>query len=725
MEKKKYQLSVGNKTIELEFSNLAELANGSVMAKMGETVILTNVVMGDRNRNDLDFFPLLVDYEEKYYAAGKIYGSRFIRRESRPSEIAILLARLIDRTIRPLFSPLMRRDVQVVATCLSIDEEHDPDVLGIISSSLALGTSDIPWQGPISAVRIGWSEKTGFLVNPTYEERKDLILDMVVSGPGKDINMLEAGANEVKEEIVTQALEIAQKEIASLNEQQQKIIREIGKPKTQVLIKTVEETFLKDVQNYLTDKLEPLVYFEFAPPQAGRSEKKGSVEQNEAGSYSQDKKEKENQLIELKDSLIKYLLEKNYSEEQLKDVDYLFHEEIDKLVHKNILEQEKRPDFRNLDEIRPLEMAIDILPRIHGSALFMRGITHVLSVVTLGSPADVLTLQGMEFTGEKRFMHHYNFPGYSSGEVAPLRGPGRREIGHGALGERALLPMIPTKDEFPYTIRVVSEIMSSNGSTSMAATCASSLALMAAGVPIKEQVAGIAMGLMSDGRANNKILTDIQGPEDHYGDMDCKVAGTKNGITALQMDLKIKGITPQLLTETLEKAKTARLFILDKMNQVINQPKKELSPFAPRIFILQIKPEKIGELIGPGGKVIQAITRATGVNIDIEEDGTVFVTAVDQEKANLAIQAIKEVVKDIAEGDIINGKVTQIKDFGAFVDLGHRKEGLLHISELAPYRVNKVEDIVHRGEEIKVKVKKVEANGKISLSLKDIQYPPK
>jgi len=700
MEKKKYQLSVGNKTIELEFSNLAELANGSVMAKIGETVILTNVVMGNQDRNDLDFFPLLVDYEEKYYAAGKIYGSRFIRRESRPSEIAILLARLIDRTIRPLFPALMRRDVQVVATCLSIDEEHDPDVLGIISSSLALGTSDIPWQGPVSAVRIGWSEKTGFLVNPTYEERKDLVLDMVVSGPDKEINMLEAGANEAKEEIVTQALEIAQKEIASLNEQQQKIIQEIGKPKTEVLIKTVEETLNQDIQNYLTDKLEPIV-------------------------YSQDKKEKEIQMTELKEGLINFLKEKQYTEEQLKDVDYLLEDEIDKLVHKNILEQEKRPDLRRLDEIRPLEMAIDILPRTHGSALFMRGITHALSVVTLGSPADVLTLQGMEFTGEKRFMHHYNFPGYSSGEIAPLRGPGRREIGHGALGERALLPMIPTKDEFPYTVRVVSEIMSSNGSTSMAATCASSLALMAAGVPIKEQVAGIAMGLMSDGKANNKILTDIQGPEDHYGDMDCKVAGTKNGITALQMDLKIKGITPQLLAETLEKAKTARLLILDKMNQIINQPRKELSPFAPRIFTLQIKPEKIGELIGPGGKVIQAITQATGVNIDIEEDGTVFVTAEDQEKANLAIQEIQEVVKDIAEGDIINGKVTQIKDFGAFVDLGHRKEGLLHISELAPYRVNKVEDIVHQGEEIKVKVKKIEANGKISLSLKDVKYPPK
>lgn len=694
MEKKLYQLSTGGQAIALEFSNLAELANGSVMVKMGETVIFTNVVMGNQERNDIDYFPLLVDYEEKYYAAGKIYGSRFVRRESRPSEIAILVARLIDRAIRPLFPALMRRDVQVVTTCLSIDEKHDPDILGILSASLALGVSDISWQGPVAAVRVGWSEKTGFLINPAYEERKDLTLDMIVAGPGQEINMLEAGADEAPETIVNQALAIAQREIASLSEQQQKIILEIGKAKTDILIKTADEALLKDVQNYLADKLEPII-------------------------FTSDKKAKDGQLIKLKTDLASYLLEKNHSEDRLKNLDYLLHEEINKLVHQSILEQEKRPDARKLDEIRPLEMGIDILPRTHGSALFMRGLTHVLSVVTLGSPADVLTLQGMELTGEKRFMHHYNFPAYSSGEIAPLRGPGRREIGHGALGERALLPMILTKDEFPYTVRVVSEIMSSNGSTSMAATCAASLALMSAGVPIKEQVAGIAMGLVSNNQGAYKILTDIQGPEDHYGDMDCKVAGTKNGITALQMDLKIRSITPQLLAEILEKAKTARLFILDKMNQIISQSRAELSPLAPRIFTLHIKPEKIGELIGPGGKVIQAITKATGVTIDIEEDGTVFVTADNQEKANLAIGEIQEVVRDIAEGDIINGKITQIKDFGAFVDLGHRKEGLLHISELAPYRVNKVEDIVHSGEKVRVRVKKIETNGKISLSLKD------
>ena len=694
MQKKTFQLLVGNKTIELEFSNLAELANGSVLANLEDTVVLANVVMGTFDRNDLDFFPLLVDYEEKYYAAGKIYGSRFVRRESRPSEIAILLARLIDRTIRPLFSPLMRRDVQVVVTCLSIDEQNDPDILSIIATSMALGTSDIPWQGPVSAVRIGWSQATGFLINPTYIERQNLSLDMVVSGPDNQINMLEASANEVSEDIVNQALLIAQKEIQSLNEQQKKIIQEIGKPKTEILIKTIDEIFKQDVHSYLSDKLEAII-------------------------YSSDKKEKGEGLELLKQNLASYLKEKNYSEEQLKDINYLLEDEIDKLVHQNILSQEKRPDNRKLDEIRPLEAAIDILPRTHGSALFMRGITHALSVVTLGSPADVLTLQGMEFSGEKRFMHHYNFPGYSSGEVSPLRGPGRREIGHGALGERALLPIIPTKEEFPYTIRVVSEIISSNGSTSMAATCASSLALMAAGVPIKEQVAGIAMGLMSDENGNYKILTDIQGPEDHYGDMDCKVAGTKNGITALQMDLKIPGVNPSLLQEIFVRAKKARLFILETMNKVINQPRKELSSFAPRIFTLKIKPERIGELIGPGGKVIQAITQETGASIDIEEDGTVFVTADNKETADLAIKEIHNVLKDFNEGDMVTGKITQIKEFGAFVDLGHRKEGLLHISELAPYRVKRVEDIVHQGEEVTVKIKKVEPNGKISLSLKD------
>jgi len=694
METKKYQLKTGGKIIDLEFSKLAELANGSVVVKIGETVVLTTAVMGMNERPDFDFFPLLVDYEEKYYAAGKIYGSRFIRRESRPTETAILLARLIDRTIRPLFPNLMRRDVQVVSTCLSIDEENDPDVLGIIAASIALAVSDIPWQGPVSAVRLGWSEKTGFVVNPTYAERENFDLDIIASGPEDKINMMEAGAKEVPESIILEALNITQREIKSLNQQQIEIIKEMGKPKAEVMMKKTDEILERKIKGYLKDKLEQAVYLN-------------------------DKRERSNKLSELKEDLINYLKEKEDFGNGLKEVDLVFYEELDKLVHKNIIEKGKRPDLRALDEIRPIEIMIDILPRIHGSALFMRGTTHSLSVVTLGSPGDVLMLQGMEFTGEKRFIHHYNFPGYSVGEVAPLRGPGRREIGHGALGEKAILPVIPSKENFPYTIRIVSEILSSNGSTSMAATCSSSLALMAAGVPIKESVAGIAMGLMSDESGAYKIITDIQGPEDQYGDMDCKIAGTKNGVTAIQMDSKIKGIGNEILKEIFEQAKKARFSILEKMNQIISQPRENLSQYAPRIYTIKIKPEKIGELIGPGGKIIQAIIRATGAAIDVEEDGTIFVTAPDETKANLAINEIREVTREIAEGEIVEGKVIEIRDFGAIVGLGRKKEGLLHISEMAPYHVNKVEEIVHLGDILKLKVKKVEANGKISLSLKN------
>ncbi|MGB9763290.1 MAG: polyribonucleotide nucleotidyltransferase [Minisyncoccia bacterium] len=698
MIKKEFKLEINNKTIEVELSNLTELANGSCLVKMGGTVVMANVVMGNQDRYDLDFFPLLVDYEEKFYAAGKIFGSRFIRRESRPSETAILTARLIDRTIRPLFSSLMRRDVQVVVTCLSIDEENDPDILGIIASSIALGVSDIPFDGPVSAVRIGWSEEKGFIINPTYNERQALLLNLIVSGPSNQINMIEAGASEVKEEIIKEALKIGEEQIALLNKQQEQIIKENGKPKAIVLLKTLDENFEKDVREFVKDKLESIVY--------GNENKQDKLSLN----------------LKLKEDLINFLKEKQYSEEYFKDIQFIIDDEIDKLVHRNIIELEKRPDGRTPKEIRPIETYIDLLPRVHGSALFMRGLTHVLSVVTLGSPQDTLMLQGIEFVGEKRFMHHYNFPGYSSGEIAPLKGPGRREIGHGALAEKALLPVIPSKDEFPYTIRVVSEVMSSNGSTSMASICASSMALMASGVPIKEQVAGIAMGLMSDDSGRYKILTDIQGPEDHYGDMDFKVAGTKNGITALQLDIKIKGLNSKILSEALDQAREARMFILEKMNQTINKPRSELSPFAPRIYTIKIKPEKIGELIGPGGKIIQGIIQRTDTEISIEEDGTVYVTSDKKENAEKALEEIKEVLKEYTEGEIVNGKVMAIKDFGAIIDLGSHKEGLLHISELAPYRVNRVEDIVHPGEELKLKVKKIEPNGKISLSLKDVTH---
>ena len=696
MEVKKYQLQLKDKIIEVEFSNLVEQANGSVLVKMGGTCVLANAVMGKNDRLDIDFFPLLVDYEEKYYAAGKIYGSRFVRRESRPTEVAVLTSRLIDRTIRPLFPETMRRDVQVVVTCLSIDEKNDPDVLSIIAASLALSVSDIPFNGPVSALRVGWSKEKGFVLNPWYEEREVLEAEVVVSGPRGQINMIEGGAKGVKEEIIKEAFLIAQKEIASLNDQQEKIIKEIGKEKQKIVFQEIDKDFKEEVSNFLKEKIEKVL-------------------------NPTTKKERLEELEIIKEELDNYLKEKEYSADLLKQVSFIFNDQLNQVLHKNILEKELRPDGRKLNEIRPLEMKIDIFDRLHGSAIFMRGLTHALSVVTLGAPSDALLVQGMEITGEKRFMHHYNFPGYSSGEVSPLRGPGRREIGHGALAERALVSVIPRVDDFPYTIRVVSEILSSNGSTSMASVCASSLALMASGVPVSRHVAGIAMGLIIDEKTNNyKILTDIQGPEDHFGDMDFKVAGTELGITALQMDMKVEGVLPNVLSEALDKAKEAREYILEKMNQVISSPREELSPYAPRVFVIKIKPEKIGDLIGPGGKVINSIIQNLGVQIDIKEDGTVFVTAPDKEKANLALEEIKDITKEFSEGEVVKGKVSQIKEFGAIVDLGHHKEGLLHISELAPFRVNRVEDIVQSGEELKLKIKKVEQNGKISLSLKDV-----
>lgn len=698
MDKKQYQLKTGNKTIEVEFSNLVEQSNGSVMVRMGDTVVLASAVMSKEERMDLDFFPLLVDYEEKYYAAGKIYGSRFIRRESRPSDNAILAGRLIDRTIRPLFPDKMRRDVQVVVTCLSIDEDNDPDILGIIGASLALGTSNISWQGPVAAVRICWSEETGFIINPFNSEREEALLNMIVSGPDNIVNMMEAEAEEVSETIIKKAIETAQKEITELNKQLAKIIAEQGRVKEEIVLKEPNKDIKKEAETFLKGKLESALYV-------------------------LDKTEREDKLSILKEELIKYFREKNYPEEDFVDIGSVFEQEVNELVHKNILEKEKRPDLRKLDEIRPLEMAIDVLPRPHGSAIFMRGKTHILSAVTLGAPGDFLILQGMEVTGKKRFLHHYNFPAYSAGEIGPLRGPGRREISHGALGEKALLPVVPSQEDFPYTIRLVSEVLSSNGSTSMAAACASSLALMAAGVPIKTHVAGIAMGLMTDKTKKYKILTDIQGPEDPYGDMDFKVAGTKNGITALQMDVKIKGAESELLSEILDRAKEARLFILEKMNQVIPKPRENLSPFAPRVFILKIKQEQIGSLIGPGGKVINKIIEDTGTAIDIEDDGTVFVTAPDEERAKLAISEIKKATKEFTQGELVEGRVSQIRDFGAIISLGNSKEGLLHISELAPWRVANVEDVVHPDEILKLRIKKIEPNGKISLSLKDARDP--
>lgn len=695
MESKKFSVDLEGKNLQIEVSRLAEQTNGSVLARLGDTMVLATAVMTKRQREGIDYLPLTVEYEEKFYAAGKISGSRFIKREGRPSEEAILAGRLIDRAIRPRFNQRIRNDIQIVLTVLSLDPDNDPDIVALNAASAALMISDIPWSGPVSAVRIG-SKEGKFLINPTYAERENSDLDLVVAGFDRKINMIEAGAREVSEDNLGEALILAQKYLEKISDFQKKIAAEIGQKKQEVAILTENPELKKEIKNILGDDLEKAI-------------------------YEKDKQIRQNKIAEVRESLINRLKEKEKTDDDLKLADLIFDEEIDEIVSRNILEYEKRPDGRRLNELRELYAEVGLLPRTHGSGLFIRGNTQTLSILTLGSPGDEQTIEGMEFEGKKRFMHHYNFPPYSVGEIGRLQ-PGRREIGHGALVERALLPLIPSREEFPYTIRIVSEILSSNGSSSMASVCGSTLALMDAGVPIKKPAAGIAMGLIMKNENEYKILTDIQGPEDHHGDMDLKVAGTRDGITALQMDVKIEGVTPKILKETFLQAKEARLQILDKIESVISAPRPNLSPLAPRITVLKINPEKIGTIIGPGGKVINEIIAQTGVAIDIEDDGTVFITSPNEESAGKAISRVKALTRELKVGEIIEGKVSRILDFGAIVDLIPGQDGLLHISELAPWRVEKTEDIIKIGDVIPVKIKKVE-EGKISLSLKDVALP--
>jgi len=694
MKQEKFEIEIAGQKMELIFSPLAQQANGAVLARLGETVVLATAVMAKEEKPEIDYLPLTVDFEEKYYAAGKIYGSRFIRRESRPTENAILTGRLIDRTIRPRFDKNLRHDIQIIVTCLSIDEKNDPDLPAILAASSALLISDIPWNGPVAATRVGWSKETGFVINPDYALRENLEMDLLVSGTREKINMLEAQAKGVSEEIVKEGLILAQEQIKKLIDFQLNLPPHLFKEKIALTEKTTSEELVNWLKNFLADKLEAVV-------------------------YSGEKTSREDKMFELKKSLSEALKEAGYNDADYKKALVILDQEIDSLVHQKVLLEGKRPDGRQLDEVRPLDIYIDILPRAHGSALFIRGLTQALSVVTLGTPSDALTLQGMEMVGTKRFMHHYNFPPYCSGEVGRLGSPGRREIGHGALAEKALLAVIPNKEEFPYTIRVVTEILSSNGSTSMASVCASSLALMAAGVPIKEPVAGIAMGLMSDTEGHYKILTDIQGPEDHHGDMDLKAAGTKDGLTALQMDVKIEGLSPEIIYEALEQAKKARMLILDKMNAVIDKPRPELSSYAPKIEFFKIDPLRIGEVIGSGGRIINRIINETGVTIDIDEEGYVYIAGQNESSVAKAKEMIDEILHEYKAGEVVEGKVLEIRDFGAILSLGSAKEGLLHISELRPYRVDKVSDILKPGDVVKVKIKKIE-NGKISLSLKDM-----
>lgn len=699
MIKEIFKLEIGGKELKVEIRNLAEQASGSVLVQYGDTLVLGTAVMADYEREGIDFFPLTVDYEERYYAAGKILGSRYIRRESRPSDEAILTSRFIDRAIRPRFPQGLKQETQTVITCLSWDGENDPDIIGLIAASLALSISNIPWSGPIATLRIGKIEGK-FILNPVYAEREKSDLDLAITGVksplAKDIliNMIEAEGNEVEEKTILEAIEFAKPYLEKLIDFQKEIAKKVGKEKIKIEEPPQDSELEKEINDFLRNRLEKAL-------------------------YQPAKKERMEEVNQLKEELV-YFIEGKYpgmgKQAYTKD---FFEKEINRLVHENVIKSDKRPDGRKLNEIRKLETEVGLLPRTHGSGLFIRGQTKALSILTLGAPGDVRLLEGMEIVGKKRFMHHYNFPPYSVGEVRPMRGPGRRDIGHGMLVEKALTPLVPSFDEFPYTIRIVTEILSSNGSTSMASTSSASLALMDAGVPLKRPVAGIALGLMSDNKGKYKILTDIQGPEDHHGDMDLKVAGTEKGITAIQMDVKLDGIGQDILKEVLSEGKKARLRILDEMAKVIKKPRTELSPYAPRIIILKINPAKIREVIGPGGKVINEIIEECGVSIDIEDSGKIFVTAGKEEAVKKAVAWIKNITREAKVGEIFQGKVTRILDFGAFVEIFPGQEGLVHISQLAPYRVEKVEDIVKIGDIIPVKVISIDEQGRINLSLKE------
>ncbi len=703
-----FEIKVGKKPITIKTTNWTEQASGSCLVSCGETEVLVTAVLSPYSRPDIDYFPLTVEYEERFYAAGKIYGSRFMKRESRPTEEAILGARMIDRAIRPLFPKDFKKEVQVIVTCLSWDGENDPDILGMIGASFALATSNIPWNGPLGAIRITKNGEWTF--NSSYAERKESELDLTLSAVMKNspngegdilVNMIEMGAKEVAEKDVLEAYEAAKKELKKIIEVQIEAVKKIGKEKD-VFEPAVESGIENEIKEWLGDKLEKAIN------NAPKGEKNlGAAEI-------------------LKQELVKYLAEKHPGEGKEKQVLAFFEKEIEKVIIKNIVEKDHRPDGRKSTEIRPLSCEVSVLPRAHGSGVFFRGLTRVLSILTLGGPGDQQILEGMEVVGKKRFLHHYNFPPFSSGETAPMRGPKRREIGHGALVEKALLPMLPDAEKFPYTIRIVSEVVSSNGSTSQASVCAACIALMDAGVPIKEPVAGISIGLAKDEESGKyKVLTDIQGPEDHYGDMDFKVAGTKNGITAIQMDIKIDGIDKKIMEEALTRAKDARLKILDIIKKQIPEPRKELSPYAPKIFSMMINPSKIGEVVGPKGSVInKIIEECGGVSIDIEDSGLVCITGQSQENVDKAANWIKGIVEEVEIGKIYQGTVRKIMDFGAFVDILPGQSGLVHISKFVKERIDRVSDVVKEGEKIPVKVVGIDEQGRINLSAIEAGFKP-
>ncbi len=685
--------------LSFETGKLAQLATGSALARYGDTVVLATAVVGGE-KPGFDYFPLNVNYEEKMYATGKISGG-FFKRESRPSEDAILISRLIDRPIRPLFPKGTRNDVQIICTVLSADKVHHPDIVAMNAASAALMAAGAPIAEPMGAVRIGKVDGE-LVVNPTEEQREVSELDLVVAATDSKIMMVEAGANEIPEQEMLKAFEMAMQSVKESLKLQQDFATQVAPAQVEAVVASPDEKLVSEVQEKVASKLS----------EAFRDT---------------DKQAREKKVAELEGWLVEELIpeergekieegELPYTRSQVVEA---FDSVMKKELRRAILEDEERPDGRGIDEIRPISCEVGVLPRTHGSALFTRGQTQGLSITTLGTPGDEQVVDTMLLDTKKRYMHHYNFPPYSTGEARPLRGPGRREIGHGALAERALVPVIPDKDVFPYTMRLVTEILSSNGSSSMASVCGSTLSLMDAGVPIKKPVSGIAMGLVTDGQTT-KVLTDIQGAEDFAGDMDFKVAGTSDGITALQMDMKVQGIPLDVMQEALDKAKKARLFILDKMLAAIAEPRQEMSPLAPRITTIKINPDMIRVVIGPGGKMINEIIAATGVSIDIEDDGTVMIGSVDGDGAKKAIDWIESLTAEPEIGKEYSAKVVKIMAFGAFVEFMPGKEGLVHVSQIADRRIENVADVLKEGQQVKVKLVEVDPQGRNNLSMKAV-----
>ena len=697
---KTFSTKLAGRDLTIESGKIAGLANGSVMVRYGDTVVMVNVTASKEPREGIDFFPLSVDYEEKLYAVGKIPGS-FLKREGKPQDKAILTSRAIDRPLRPLFPKDFRNEVCVVATVLSVDQDNSPEVCAMIGASCALSISDIPFGGPTAAVNVGYVDGK-IIINPTVEQREKSRLTLTVAATEEKITMIEAGADEIPNDTMLEAIKTAHVEIKNICKFISEIKAEIGKPKFEYLSFAVNPEIYNEVEENFKDRM-------YTDVQAT------------------DKEVRDENVAKISEDVEKYFIEKygeEFIEENARHIADSIHDLEKKCVREMILKEHKRPDGRGLTDLRPLSCEVGVLPRVHGSAIFTRGQTQVMSIATLGMKSEEQMLDGIDEEESKRYMHHYNFPSYSVGEARPSRGPGRREIGHGALAEKALVPVLPSEEEFPYSIRVVSEVLSSNGSTSQASICGSTLCLMDAGVPIKKPVAGISTGLVTSKENPNEyvMLTDIQGIEDFFGDMDFKVGGTKDGITAIQVDIKIDGLTYDIIKEAFERTKIARDYILDEiMLKQIAKPREEISKYAPRIITTKINVDKIRDVIGPGGKMINKIIAETGVKIDIEEDGSVCIYSADTENGNKALKMIEDIVREIEAGGIYEGTVTRITNFGAFVDLGSGKEGLLHISKISSKRVEKVEDVLAIGDEITVKVTDIDNQGRINLSMKDLE----